>query len=70
MRLSEAQLFKSWSFLRLHLEYNEGSKEVGMKIRTVEEDMNGVLSEAQLEVCTDLVSRRDLNSFGGLRSSG
>ena len=50
--------FKSWSLLRLHLEYNEGSKEVGMKLRTVhncsshchclslrefeEEDMNGV----------------------------
>ena len=27
--------FKSWFLLRLHLEYNEGSKEVGMKIRTV-----------------------------------
>ena len=27
--------FKSWSLLRLHLGYNEGSKEVGMKIRTV-----------------------------------
>ena len=27
--------FKSWFSLRLHLEFNEGSKEVGMKIRTV-----------------------------------
>ena len=27
--------FKSWFLLRLRLECNEGSKEVGMKIRTV-----------------------------------